>query len=440
MYPFQVHPRSKNSDGPPRILFVGESIALAHVGRPAVLAHWARLAGYETFLACGGAYAGAARMYGIQPIELETVEARRFFARLARGRFMYSRKELDAYIAAERALIRRLRPDFIVSDFRLTLPISARLEGVGLLSLMQAHWNPLASSALPALRGGVWEWLPNRVRGRLFECARPLVYRLFASRLDQARRRHGLAPLRDFRRNYTDGEYCAYLDLPELAPPAGLPDGHFFLGPLFWSPKNSSDPSACRNSPAARKLAYVTLGSTGYAPALPEVLRALMAEGWEAVVSGCHIRSRASGLAEWSDKGNRIQFVETLNPSQILKRARLTICHGGHGSVYQSLSAGVPVLGLPSNPDQQLMTDTLTNIGAGDGLSAYSVTPHRIVKKIRNASGEGCREMAQRLARAIEAFDVRSRWIYWLHQVLPLHAPTSRQTSTSQLTQDALTF
>jgi len=122
--------RPRPPSGGRRILFVGEAVSLAHVARPAVLARWAREAGHEVFFACGSRYAGVARSEGLEPIELPTVGAALFYRRLSQGRFFYRFEELREYVRAELELIGRLKPDLVVGDFRLTLPISAKLAGV----------------------------------------------------------------------------------------------------------------------------------------------------------------------------------------------------------------------------------------------------------------------------------------------------------------------
>ena len=73
----------------PRILFVGESVSLAHIGRPALLARWARQAGCEVHFACGPRYASIAQAEGLQVHPLKTIPGKRFYERLNQGRVFY---------------------------------------------------------------------------------------------------------------------------------------------------------------------------------------------------------------------------------------------------------------------------------------------------------------------------------------------------------------
>jgi UDP:flavonoid glycosyltransferase YjiC (YdhE family) len=228
-----------------RILFFGEAVSLAHVARPAVLARWAREAGHEVHFACGARYAGVARGEGLDPLPLPTVEPADFYRRLSRGKFFYTYDELIACVQAELRLIREVKPDLVVGDFRLTLPVSAKLAGVKCLTLSNAHWSPAAERRLGAPEGGLFGLLPRFVRQPLFDAIKPLAYRFFAAPLDRVRRSFGLPGFDDFREHYTAGDFCAYLDLPELFPALGLGlwGQRLFRKPNAQSPKSERAPA-----------------------------------------------------------------------------------------------------------------------------------------------------------------------------------------------------
>ncbi len=411
---------AENYPRPGKILFIGEAVSLAHVGRPALLAHWARALGYQVAFACGAKFAAIARDQGLVPLDLETISPDNFYTRLRAGSFPYSQSELERYVERERELIRDEQPDLVVGDFRLTLAISARLEGVPLLTLQQAHWSPASKARFPAPAAGALGCLPRAVRGRLFNVLRPIAYRFFAAPLDDLRQRYGLPKHRDFRRNYTDGDYCAYLDLPELAALEHLPSGHFILGPLFWtptSPAEKSDHVRSQKVRSSRKsdrpLAYVSMGSSGDGRVLPEVLRVLLEAGYQTVLSG---NVQNQDIADTP----QVCHVGTVNPAEILSRATLTVCHGGSGTVYQSLAAGVPVLCLPSNPDQELMARATAFSGAGSCLPAESVSEEKLRLQVLRSGSESCCKAAKHLARVIDTYDTCAHWQAWLQANVPL--------------------
>ncbi len=221
----------------PRILFSGEAVSLAHISRPLILATWAREAGYDVHFACARRSGKWARQHHFKSIDLPTVESDVFFERIQQGRFFYQAHELRDYVFSERELLNRLKPDLVVSDFRLTLDISTALCGIPLLSLANGYWNPLRSCLFdPPSKGFGAQW-PQRIRKTLFTLLRPLAFRFFGQTLDRVRKEYGLPAHGDFRKMYTAGKWCAYPDLPEFIPSDRLLKGHFYLGPLLWRPK-----------------------------------------------------------------------------------------------------------------------------------------------------------------------------------------------------------
>ena len=140
-----------------------------------------------------------------------------------------------------------------------------------LVSLANAYWSPAYDCELPA-PDNFLPWLPAGWRKRFFARIRPLAFRFFARPLGKAYRRFGLPAEPDFRRYYTAGDWCAYMDLAELFPIEKIPDNHFYLGPVAWHPEGLSSftPSS------GKKLAYVSLGSSGDRQLLPRILGVLL--------------------------------------------------------------------------------------------------------------------------------------------------------------------
>ncbi len=421
-------PRKRN-----KILFVGEAVSLAHVGRPALLARWAREDGYEVNLACGPEFADAARGEGLDPLPLETIALRDLYARLEKGQFFYTPEILDRYVAAERTLIRDLKPDLVVGDFRLSLNVSARLEGVPMLSTINAHWSPAHPCPLPPPRFGIFKKLPLPLREAVFAALRPLAFPYFARPLDDLRIRHGLAPLRDFRKLYTAGDACAYLDAPDLMPLRQLPAGHFYLGPLAWTPAGLPSPSL-ESFDARRPLAYVTMGSSGDEESIPKILRVLADCDCNVVLAGIEEDRVENWLKNIPELKGRVISRKIMDPNQTLEHADLTICHSGSGTVYQSLMKGVPVLCMPHNPDQGLIAAAVEQSGAGLNLHPERAHPERLAHTIRFhfLQHSKLKDTARSQSQSLRAYDTRERWLRWLNAYLEVPAHTGPKTKGSK--------
>jgi len=81
------------------------------------------------------------------------------------------------------------------------------------------------------------------------------------------------------------------------------------------------------------------MGSTGDGRRLPEILRALLDAGCDLAVSGVKPAEAAGLRQELPGLAGRSLIAELLSPETVLARARLAVCHGGSGTVYQALEA-----------------------------------------------------------------------------------------------------
>ena len=62
--------------------------------------------------------------------------------------------------------------------------------------------------------------------------------------------------------------------------------------------------------------------------------------------------------------------------------AAVVVSHGGSGGLYPAIAAGTPVLGIPSNADQQLSTAFLKASGAGLGVRVEEASERRLRRAI----------------------------------------------------------
>ena len=424
-----IAPTARAMQGAVRpLLFVCEAVSLAHLGRPLTLARWAREAGHEVEVACGEAFASIARLEGFEPHLLPTIPENVFFHRLAQGRFFYTEQELEEYVAAERLLMQSLCPRLVVGDFRLSLPISAAVAGIPSLALVNAYWSHGASGRLPPPDAGMLGLLPPRVRDLVFAGIMPLAVSHFAQPVDAVRRRHGQPKLRDFRRHYCAGTWCGYLDLPSLVPVRRLPAGHFYLGPLPWQPSGLAAPDLVGLG-QQRPLAYLSLGSSGDSRLLPELLAALLNCGCDIALSGMPAEGANALRKAVPALRGRLVAAQLFAPDEVLRRAALTICHGGSGTIYQSLAAGVPILCLPGNPDQQLASRALVLSGAGLSLRREDASVDRVAPRVARILHDGSFVKRARAMRTLlAAHDTRGAWLRFLDGLRP--APYQAADST----------
>ncbi len=400
-----------------RILFFAEGISLAHVTRPAMLARWATQAGFEVLFACSENHAKLVQddVTEARHCTLPTIASEQFFGRLRKGKFFYRAHELNSYVAAERRIIRSFQPDLVVADFRLTASLSSAMEEVPMLSILNAYWSPESSARLQAPRAGLFGYLPSAFRQRVFDGLFPLALRVFALELDRLRKRLGLPALHDFRRHYAAGDWCGYCDLPQFAPVKELPRGHFYLGPIVWYPNFARDPSFQNRARCRGRLAYISAGSSGDLSKLTDLVRLLIGLKLPCVISGVDDRHLDEARKSHPELHKHCLAVPFLDPRQVLSDATVTVCHGGSGTVYQSLAHGVPVLCLPTVPDQGLVAGCAAKTGAGLFLHPERVNPLNIEGALHCLLHDGSfKRAAVGMQQSMADWDTKKRWLSFL--------------------------
>jgi UDP:flavonoid glycosyltransferase YjiC (YdhE family) len=150
---------------------------------------------------------------------------------------------------------------------------------------------------------------------------------------------------------------------PQLEYPRTWPTATHVVGPQLFEPPGGAPPSL----PPGDDPVIVVSGSTSQDPELRLVRVALEALAEEPV--------RIVATTGGHDPGDLQQpanatVVEWISPRQTLPYAALTIARGGHGTVAESLAAGVPMLICPGSGDMPENGARVAWAGAGRMLPA----------------------------------------------------------------------
>jgi UDP:flavonoid glycosyltransferase YjiC (YdhE family) len=358
-----------------RVLFVSENVTLAQVVRLVTLARGLGTA-YEVHFACSEFPELVFGSSAFTRHAIETLPAQQADRAVRSGRRLYDQARLLRYIAAETELLRALRPELIVGDFRWSVPTSAALCGVPSAVLINAYWSPFAPrERFPVPDHPIVRVLGEALTERYFPQAIPRVFQHFAEPLNAAREQHGLPPVGDLLAVLSHGDYTLYPDDPWLTPVHDAPDSHQFLGPVLWQPDvcDADLPLEEGEGGAGERppLVYVTLGSSGSAELLPMLLAVLGRLPVTAIIA-------TAGRAQLSALPPNVQARAFVRGADVARRARLVISNGGSTTGYQALSEGTPVLGLPSNFDQYLATEAIVRAGAGRCVKARRASPEAL--------------------------------------------------------------
>ncbi len=267
-------------------------------------------------------------------------------------------------VEAERALIGRLKPDFVIVDSRPTLRLTAALEGIDVVWITSAYNMPEYSYPIRS---------PEFVR-TWDEIIEHTTHQEWTDRAA-------------FREMYL---LC---DIPAVHPlRTERPTNYSFVGPLL------EGLDVEEQGDVEREGVYWDLRTLGADwSSIQEAVQELGMKGiWQWVVPpvGIHI-----------DPIERCEIVDPSFLRQAASQAAIFAGGGDHGFFYQALFKGIPVIGLPTNFTQEYFIDRLQALGLGIKLSYRDFTrPMALVQ-----SAEGLLNHSAIFARRCRAFaaDIR---------------------------------
>jgi len=385
--------------GKTRILFIAEAVTLAHVARPVTLAQALDPQHFDVHLAHHPRYRELLGALNLTEHEIYSIPPQQFIQALASGKPLYDDATLRAYVEEDLQLLAAVQPDIVVGDFRLSLAVSAEMTGVPYVALSNAYWSPYCQQRYTVPELPMTRVLGPTIGQMVFSLARPWVFALHCLPMHRLRRRYGLTSLGfDLREVYTRADYTLYADIPDLYRMQNRPRHHRFIGPVVWSPR-FPHPPWWQEVPQGRPIVYVTLGSSGQASLLPELIAALGQLNVTALVStaGAPLPPVVPGNV----------FVAAYLPGeQAVKMASLVICNGGSPSTHQALVHSVPVIGVAGNLDQYLNMTAIESTGAGRGLRAGTCRAGELVEVVSLMLADAsCREAARELAVRLARYD-----------------------------------
>lgn len=367
-----------------KLLFIAEGATFAHTARSYVIAKTLPPSEHDVVFARIPEHAWLTREAAFESIDLECLSSQVVAARLARGSPVYDYATLNRYVEADLALLRKHKPDVVIGDFRLSLSVSARLAGCPYITICDAYWMPghMPRAPMPVLP--FTRVLPLPIARTIFDVVSPLAMRLHAHPIEKLRRHYGIPRLdHDLRRCYTDADARLFPNFRELFPDLVIGPHDAFLGPVSWSPNASDWPLP---EPGDRRVAYVTMGSSGDVRVLERLVSVLEKAGYETWLA-----SGGRSLPQLS--AEHLRLFEFLPGDAACQIASLVICNGGSPTTNQALRNGKPVLGIATNMDQFLNMKAIQDHGIGILVRADSLSGSELERSIITLATESTHQL-----------------------------------------------
>jgi UDP:flavonoid glycosyltransferase YjiC (YdhE family) len=280
----------------------------------------------------------------------------------------------------------------VVGDHRYTLFTSTEAVRVPLVAITNAFFTRYSS-----LRIGVPKALfPIYGRHPRLSLLHPVVALLagpFVPRVirrvsglhcapyDRVRGDYGLKPHRDLFDFYS-GDQVLLPDWPEICPTVDRPDNYHYVGMFGWSPAEPLPADLAREN----RMIYVTLGSTGRTEDFAKLIQGLRE------VSGHRIVVTTGPSVTRGELGplpDNVRVEPYLPGEEVLKRSVLAVHHGGMGVLGQCLNAGVPMICIPGNIEQEVMASRFVDRRkVGLVVERYRLTPAKLTRAVRHVLAE----------------------------------------------------
>lgn len=257
---------------------------------------------------------------------------------------------LSGLIRAWQSLFEVYRPDVLVGDYAPVAQLAARLSGLPCMQLATGFDCPPAVAPFPCFR----PWL-GVTKEALLEKEKLLLKNLNAICSRQN------VPVFSSLQRALRADVTLLATLPELDHYPRR-DGRY-IGPLFAVDDGAEFHWPERDAP--RIFVYLR-----QYPKLPEILEALSQCGANVIafIPGIGDEQRQAFASEHL----RIS-ASPVKLAHLLPRMNLAIAHAGHGLAAASLLAGVPMLMIPTNIEQWLLTRNIGHLGAGIGVARDAI-------------------------------------------------------------------
>jgi MGT family glycosyltransferase len=372
---------------------------LSHTTRTLQIAIELRNNGFNVIYAGNGEYMKLPLENGFEVREIYSITHERVLAVSRSGRLnWYNSSCADKCIQAELKLFDEIKPDIVFNDFRLTLSTSCEIAHIPLVVTLNAAWTNYYTIKIRCPEHFFLEKLVGRKIGNYII---PYLKEFFAwydaQPINRIRKKYGLVK----KNNIWDifaGDLNLLIDIPEYGPTNNLPNNFHYIGPMVWEPNidlpewyNSID----RNKPCI----YFTMGSTGYPKFFQEAIDLFGNTDYQCIIT-------TAGMAHFDSVPSNIYICDYAPGNEIMKIADLVVCHGGNGTIYQALSNGVPIIGIPTMHDQEFNLDRVIELGAGIQLSELKYKPENLKKAIHNVlNNNQYRKNALKYAEILKSYN-----------------------------------
>lgn len=381
-----------------KILFIPLGIGLAHTGRVLVVAQELKKRGYEIVFASGRTVSKIIKAEGFEHYLIPEISPKESLdkTRKLKPNF-YSLVKIKQFVNAEIKLYKKVKPDVVISDTRLTTKVSTKIAKIPLITINNANvtkYYDYSKARFPIPIFFLNEFIPSTVlyplkkewfqKEVLSRVGPPIVEAFLVRQLLKFNiviQQHDLTPIKSLY-DMLMGDLTLIADAPFFRPTKKLPKKVKVVGPLSWQPliklpKWSKKIESLNKS--KKPIVYITAAGTGDGKIVKKTIKCL--SGFPAtlvITTGNAMKPKIM-----QDISRKDLYITNYLPGNwIMQKANAVIFFGGNSTAYQALSNSTPQIIFPLHLDQQDNANQLERLGTGIIIDPNKFDEKTLIEKL----------------------------------------------------------
>jgi UDP:flavonoid glycosyltransferase YjiC (YdhE family) len=322
---------------------------------------------------------------------------------------------LTERVRGELRWLQALKPAAVVTGLDLSWPISCRVAGVPLVWVAQTtflapYWHsPLAT--WPDLL----DYAPLRVIPEkcLNFFARYLMHfnRLVMKPFNATARLFGAPPFKNTE--FWEGDYTLLAEPREFSGLNSFPSHYHFIGPVI-ARLDRDIPPELENLPRDLPIIYFAMGSSGDGRIIAEILKGFAGKPYRVIAP---VKKLLQGQSV--DIPANVLVTDWLPAHKVNPMARISVIHGGLGTVMTACLAGTPIVGVGMHFEQEANLECVVRKGFALRLRKRRVTPGEVMAGVdRFLNDPEAKRRAQEFKQILEQYDGPANAARFLSQTL----------------------
>lgn len=336
-----------------KILVISESVTLAHIIRPVSLLKHLDTDTFELHVASSKDSQHYFSELKHSFYQVTCLSSQKFKEALATGSTFIQKNLLQTQINEDLELLKQIKPDLVIGDFRISLNISARVAKVPYITLTNTHWLNFKPQDLPLPEIPIFKMIGQSFSEILFNFfvrpILPFILKQQARNINFFRTKYSQRPYQLLTDTYIDADVIGLCDTPYNFKAHHNDLKFTYLGPICGDSTTVVPNWFESLQTIQNKKIYINLGSSGD----HSILDQLLSELTKMDVQLC-VGAPQSQIDLLSSKYKNIFWSSNLPGSLLCRWADVILFNGGSPTTHQALLEGKPIVAICTNPDQIL--------------------------------------------------------------------------------------